>query len=187
MAEPSIPRHEHEIDWNRTRASLRVRIRAQLGRCEETELEDLAHEGLVVILRLARREGARNLDRLVSIVARNVAINEIRRRVRRRARVADWDQSLDQILRLPASDFSEWDDSLRELWFLVLEFFRVRKSSCYSLAAAYAELGDWKAVGEKRGLQHDAVRQQWSRCARLFRDELRRDPGPFRDWLAGDV
>jgi hypothetical protein len=187
MAERSIPQREHEIDWNRTRSALRARIHAQLGRCDAAQLDDLAHEGLVVILRLTRRVGARNLDGLIAVVGRNVAINEIRRRTRRRARSADWDQSLHRILRLPSSDLGEWDDSLRELWFLVLEFFRTRKAACYSLAVAYAELGDWKSVGGQLGLQHDAVRQQWARCARLFREELRRDPGPFRDWLAGDA
>src|SRR5262245_51943073 len=186
MAESSIPQREREIDWNRARSFLRTRIRAQLGRCEESQLEDLTHEGLIVLLRLARREGIRNVDGLIASVARTVAINEIRRLKRRRAHLADWDRSLDQILKLPTSNPDEWDDSLQELWFLVLEFFRVRKVQCHALAMAYAELGDWKATAARVGLEHDAARQQWSRCARMFRDELRRDPGPFRDWLGGD-
>ena len=187
MAESSVPRREREIDWNRARSLLRTRIRSQLGRCDEMQLEDLAHEGLVILLRLARGQGFQNLDGLVVNVARNVAINEIRRLKRRRARLVDWDQNLEQILRLPESGLDEWDDSLRELWFLVLEFFRVRKASCHSLATAYAELGDWKAAAARLGLEHDAARQQWSRCARMFRDELRRDPGRFRDWVGGDA
>ena len=187
MAESSVPRREREIDWDRARSQLRTRIRTQLGRCEETHLEDLTHEGLIVLLRVARRDGVRNLDGLVVTVARTVAINEIRRIKRRRAHLADWDQSLDQVLKLPSSSPHEWDESLQELWFLVLEFFRVRKAPCHSLAMAYAELGDWKASAERLGLEHDAARQQWSRCARMLRDELRRDPGPFRDWLGGDA
>ena len=186
MAELPAPRREREIDWNRARSLLRARIRSQLGRCDETQLEDLAHEGLIILLRLARRDGVRNLDGLIVNVARNVAINEIRRLKRRRSRLADWDQSLEQILKLPDSSLHEWDDSLRELWFLVLEFFRMNKAACHTLAMTYAELGDWKAAAERLGLEHDAIRQQWSRCARLFRDELRRDPGRFRDWMGED-
>jgi DNA-directed RNA polymerase specialized sigma24 family protein len=186
MAE-TAPRREREIDWNRARSLLRTRIRSQLGRCDETQLEDLAHEGLIILLRLARRDGVRNLEGLIVNVSRNVAINEIRRLKRRRLRLVDWDQSLEQILELPDSSPDVWDDSLRELWFLVLEFFRVKKAACHGLAMTYAELGDWKSAGERLGLEHDAVRQQWSRCARMFREELRRDPGRFREWMGDDA
>ena len=183
MAESSSPRRGPEIDWERSRTLLRAQIRAHLGRCEETQLGDLAHEGLVILLRLARREGGADLDRRVKTVARSVATNEIRRRKRRRSRRADWDHNLEHILRLPEAEGGEWDDSLRELWFLLLEFFRVKNASCHSLAMTYAELGDWKAAGERLGLGFEAVRRQWSSCAGLFRAELRRDPGQFRDWM----
>jgi hypothetical protein len=186
MADSSLPRRSPEIDWGRSRALLSTQIRAQLGRCDEMLLGDLAHEGLIILLRLARREGVDDLDRQVKTVARSVATNEIRRRKRRRSRRADWDQNLEHIVRLPESETGEWDDSLRELWFLLLEFFRVHHASCHSLAMTYAELGDWKAAGERLGLGFEAVRRQWSSCAGLFRAELRRDPGQFRDWV-GDL
>jgi hypothetical protein len=183
MGRSSYPSRESEIDWSRSRTLLRTRIHAQLGRCEKPQLEDLAHEALIILMRQARREGVRDLDGLVTLVARSVATNEVRRLKRKRSRLADWDQNLEQILRLPEADTGEWDDSLRELWFLLLEFFRVHHASCHLLAVTYAELGDWKAAGGRLGLEYDAVRQQWSRCAGLFRDELRRDPGQFRDWI----
>jgi len=183
MGRSSLPRHPPEIDWSRSRTLLRTRIHAHLGACEEPQLEDLAHEALIILMRLARREGVGDLDGMVTAVALSIATNEARRLQRSRSRQVDWDQNLEQILRLPETESGEWDDSLRELWFLLLEYFRVHHASCHSLAMTYAELGDWKAAGERLGLEHDAVRLQWSQCAGLFRDELRRDPGQFRDWI----
>ena len=185
MADPSSPKSEPEIDWNRARVMLRARISSLLGRSDPAT-EDLTQEALVDLLRVVRREGWRGSDGLLTVIARSVVASEIRRRQRYRLRFADWEQHLDKIVELPSGAAHEWDDPLRTLWFLLVEYFRVRKAPCLLIAERYAELEDWKAVAEATGQTHDSVRQQWSRCSRMFREELRRNPGPYQEWLGGD-
>ena len=180
------PQHERDIDWGSASAQLRTRIRERLGRCDDATLQDLTQEALIHLVREVRHNGARSLTGLIVVIARSTAVNEIRRRKRRRARFADWEELVETVENLPEperfEDFEEWE----LIWFLLLEYFRRRRAPCHALAVAFAEKGDWKAVAESVGQSHDAIRQQWSRCTRAFRDALRRDPGPFAEWLKDD-
>lgn len=176
------PKRERDIDWSRTRVQIRDRIRAQLGPGDGS-LDDLTQQALIELLRVVRREGAHHLDGLIVVVARTTVIDDIRRRQRERARSVHWDVALEQIERRPGPGSDPPDHAAELLWFTLLEFLRVHDSPCYGLALAYAQLGDWKHVAESEQRSYDATRQQWSRCVRRFRDALKRDPGPFKEWL----
>jgi DNA-directed RNA polymerase specialized sigma24 family protein len=184
MADPETPdpKREHHIDWDQTRRQIRDRIQAQVGQ-DDPAIDDLTQQALIELLRVVRRDGASRLPGLIAVVARTTAIDEIRRRRRSRARSFDWKSSLDRIEGLPDPGENSWSDSAELLWFLLLEFMRERQAPCHDLALRYAEKGDWKTVAEESGKGYDAIRQQWSRCVRAFRKALRRDPGPFKDWL----
>lgn len=182
MADSGPPIREGEIDWDATRSRLRGKIIAQLGK-EDASVEDLTQQALIDILRLVRRDGARNLDGLVQVVARSTAIDEIRRRQRTRARHPSWESSLDLIEAMPNPGTDHWTDSAELLWFLLLEFFREHQAPCHDLARMYAELGTWDRAAESLGQSCDATRQQWSRCVKSFRRAIEKDPGPFKDWL----
>lgn len=174
----SRPPPEQLVDWEDARRRLRAAIRVQLGRVDPDDLDDLASEALIHLLRVLRRDGAvRNLPGLVKVVARSTAIDEIRRRRRaslRRGLPVEGDAE-------PAQpDPDDWDDRVQTDWFLMLEFFAGHRAPCRALARAYAELGDWKAVAASVGSSHDAVRQQWSRCRRAYLAALRRGGGPRR-------
>jgi DNA-directed RNA polymerase specialized sigma24 family protein len=164
---------------------MRERIGAQLGTSDPALLDDLTQEGIIQLLRLARREATRNLGGVVTVVARSVAIDEIRRRQRQRVRFQDWENVRGEVER-SQSPLTDAGDS-ETLWFLLLEFFRSRKAPCLQLARAYAEQGNWRDVALAVGRGYEAVRQQWARCTKTFRSELRRHPGPFQDWTDGDV
>ena len=68
MADPSSPKSEPEIDWNRARVMLRARISSLLGRSDPVT-EDLTQEALVDLLRVVRREGWRGSDGLLTVIA----------------------------------------------------------------------------------------------------------------------
>ena len=174
---PPNPPPEHVIDWRDARRRMKGVIQHHLDRVSAEDLEDLASQALVDLLRAHRADGPiRNLSGLIQVIGRTTAIDEIRRRKRERARGPL--QTLDPT-KLPELPADEWDDRFETLWFLMLEFFRVHKSSCRDLALSYAELGDWNAVANAQGRGCDAVRKQWSRCTTLFRDELKRNSADF--------
>jgi hypothetical protein len=176
MADTRVPDVEHEetVDWEDARRRLKAGIALQLGRVRAHDLEDLAAEALVQFLRIVRAQGARSALGLIAVIGRTTAIDEIRRRTRERVRLSRL-----EIPDAPDASPDDWDDRVRTRWFLMLEFFRTQKIPCHSLALKFAELGDWKQVAQASGLTHSAIRQQWSRCARAFREELRRDGGIY--------
>lgn len=186
MADHPSPGAEPTIDWVQARALLRSRIARQLGTAHDPQIDDLTQEALIDLLRVVRRDGFRSLDGLATVIARSVVASEIRRRQRYRARFGDWQAHLDDVVELPGASRGEWDDPQQTLWFLLVEYFRSRHAPCLRLAELYATHGDWKQVAQALGRSHDAIRQQWSRCSRAFRDALRRDPGSFQDWAGGD-
>jgi hypothetical protein len=181
---PTTSSADSTIDWVHARALMRERIGLQLGTSDPAVLDDLTQEGVIQLLRLARREPTRNLGGAVTVVARSVAIDEIRRRQRHRARFSDWENARIEVEHAssPLTDSADTET----LWFLMLEYFRQHKAPCLKLACRYAECGNWRAVADRVGRGYEAVRQQWARCTRVFRDELRRHPGPYHDWTDGD-
>ena len=171
---------EHQIDWKDTTRRLRAAIRMRLGPCDEQMLLDLVQEASVGLLRQVRREGARNLHGLISVIAHRTAIDEIRRRTRRRLRSENFDELSKDI---PEESSGSSGDRLSRLWFLAMEFFRQNKSDCQDLGLKYAQLHGWELVARELGITTLAVRGRWSRCMKAFRDWLSRDPELMEEWL----
>ena len=172
-----------DIDWNALRATVRRTIQSQLGRADQALIEDLTQEALIGILRVLRREPARDLTSLARAVARNTAIDEIRRRQRERRGLGALKEDSHAGGGSPLPVMDPLAESPEFLWFLLVEYFRSHNAPCHALALLYAEKGDWKSVAAALDLSHDAVRQQWSRCTKAFRAALMKDPGPFKEWL----
>ncbi len=176
------PKREQDIDWVRARARIRERLQQRLGR-DDPALDDLTQQASIELLRVVRREGALTLEGLIAVVTRSIAVGEIRRRQRERGGKSRWEAENASPGGNPGPG-SEHDGREPELlWFLLVQYLRAHDPRGHDLAVAYAEMGDWRQVAEAMGQGYDATRQQWSRATRRFMETLRRDPGPFKDWL----
>ena len=181
------PLDESEIDWNATRAALRRCIRAHLGRCDALELDRLAQEGSIWVLRVARHCGVQKLQGLIAFVGRKMAEGEIRRRRRDRARIVEWDERRDDIEGIPAPPADDRGDRYSRLWFQMLEFFRSNNASCLELAELYLVQQSWRKVADVLGKSGEAVRKQWSRCGKHFREWMERDRDLMDEFFLPDA
>lgn len=174
-----------EPDWKALREIACDAVAAQFPRADRSWVEDAAHECLILVSRWRERETVRDLQALTRKIARAVAVDAHRRNQRELERNRRWSEDRGagpDGTAHPADGFEpEADPEL--LWFLVLEYFRLNQSACRDLALLYVKLGNWRDVASAAGTTYEAVRQQWSRCRRAFVGALRRDPGPFREWL----
>jgi DNA-directed RNA polymerase specialized sigma24 family protein len=143
----SVTHSPERLEWDRARMTIRRQVARRLGDCDAATLDDLTQEGLVLLLRLSRREPLRNPTGAALMVATRIAVDEIRRRCRRRVRIVAWDVAHLDVAG-PGDDSTD-DSALR--WSALLDL----------------------ALG--RG--HDAVRQQWARCMARCREAVRKDPG----------
>jgi hypothetical protein len=181
--EPPGPHREQTIDWDESAARMRSMIRAHAGNITPEDLHDWTLIGLTKFLRKLRRDGhAKDPIALLATIASTTAKDYIRWIQRRRARFVDWEAHLDSIIDTAAPP-EEVEDERQVLWFLLVEYLRVHHAPCARLAQLYAEHGDWDKVAEAIGASATAVRKQWSRCTQAFRDELKRNPGRFQEWL----
>jgi DNA-directed RNA polymerase specialized sigma24 family protein len=172
--------HETEIPWEEAGAFVRRRLRIELPASSQGQVDDLAQESLVKLLRVVRREPVNNLEALMTEIARRTAIDWLRRRTRWSALVTD--APLADEVADPEARVDGVGDPVERLHFVVLEFFDAREARCRDLAVAYFAERDWGAVAVSQGRSHEAVRKQWSRCLELLRAAARSDPGWLMDW-----
>jgi RNA polymerase sigma factor (sigma-70 family) len=172
--------HEAEIRWEEAGAFARLRLRYELPPSAHGQIEDLAQETLVRLLRAVRREPVENVEALMTEIARRTAIDWLRRRTRWSALVTEAPLA-DEIPDRRARP-EDLGDPLERLQFMVLEFFDARDARCRELAVAFFADQDWKVVAESQGRSHDAIRKQWSRCIELLRQAARSEQGPLGEW-----
>src|SRR5262249_43586051 len=139
MTPPTPPsvRLEAEVDWTEARRFIQSVIRHQLGHADPARIEDLTQEALVHLLRALRREGARNLEGLMTVIARRTAIDAIRTRVRWDPLVRPLDDERDDPpdpTTIHPEAFGDPDERIR---FTVLQFFEGRSPGCRLLAEAF--------------------------------------------------
>ena len=176
------PKREHDIDWAGARARIMQVLKSRLGPADAS-LDDLTQQASIHLLRVVRRDGALSLDGLISVIAGATAADEIRRRQREREGRLRWEVEIERLAEAPGPGDDPGHPDSELLWFLLVQFLRAHDPPGHALAVRYAELGGWRQVAESLGQGYDATRQQWSRSTRRFLDSLRRDPGPFKDWL----
>lgn len=184
MTTPITPdsRVETEVDWDDARRFIQRVIRHRVGHADPSTIDDLTQEALVRLLRALRHEGARNLEGLMTEIARRTAIDWIRTRGRwgRLVRPLDdaTDDPADPSVSLP-DEFGDPDERIR---FTVLEYFSARSPGCHALAIAFFQDEDWQRVAERTGRGYAAVRKQWSRCIEALRQAARTGAGPLLEW-----
>lgn len=173
-----------EIGWTGAREFLLRRLRHELRGRDPGDLQDLAQEALVRLLRACRRREARNPEALMTAIARRTAIDHFRR-TRRWQRLVTSAAEPEEIAVVADPETPE--DSLERLRFVALEFFAARGEVCHELALAYFDCRDWVRVARETGRSHDAVRRQWSRCLAALRAEAARRPGWLSDRIGWEV
>lgn len=168
-----------DIDWDTTRTRMKLAFSGHVHFEDRSLVDDLTQEGLVRILRASRTTQIENLDAFLNTVVRRVWIDHVRRR-------ASWRRIFDPLedgterdaAAPPTAAEPESGTPVSRTRFLVMEFFRTRKSACLPLASEYFHELDWNQVAERLGRSHAAIRQQWKRCVDALRTAVSVDAVP---------
>ena len=177
-----LPGGEEEVRWEQAREFLRLRLSRSLDRADPETVQDLTQEALLRLLRTLRRERARNLEALMTEIARRTYVDFIRRRRVRSAHFVPLDDASEAVADPGARPSDEIGDPVQRVRFIVLQFFRTRRAKCLALARGFFSGRDWASLADDSGLSHDATRQQWSRCLELLRRHATSDTGLLRAW-----
>lgn len=181
MSWPHIAR-ERLVQWAEAREFLRRRLAASLDRVDPTVIEDLTQEALLRLLRALRREEVRNLEALMTEIARRTRIDFLRHR---RVRMAHMEPLTPAAEAVPAPETPPaWSlgHPGRRVRFIVLEYFQSHHARCLELGRRFFAGQDWHAVARHLGVQHATARQQWSRCLARLREHAAGDPGLLKAW-----
>jgi len=172
------------LPWDEARRTLLQHLRRHAAGRDPDQLEDLAQEACVRLLRAVRREPARDVDGLMASLAHRTWVDHVRRWRRAQARFGLSDQDLDALADPaagggsdPTSDDPSLGHLLDRLELVVQEVFvGAGAEACADLARAFFAGRDWRQVADDLGVDHATVRKRWSRCLARVRDALRRDP-----------
>jgi DNA-directed RNA polymerase specialized sigma24 family protein len=162
------------LDLGALRSLALRRLRARLGGFEPAEIENAAQEAMLGFTEAVRRSGIeRSPEGLVVQIARNVAADMIKGRQRERAlfRVYDRETWRGQS---GFEDDEEVSEHIQRTAFFLIEYWKLKRARCLPLADVKKLGKSLKEYAHDHGLSYDQVRQEWSRCARLVVDAVRR-------------
>lgn len=179
---PTDTKREADVRWDEARAFLQRVIRHRLGHADAARVEDLTQEALVRLLRALRHEGARNLEGLMTEIARRTVIDWIRSRQRWDHLVRPLDDDVEDPPDRGTPSPEEFGDPDERIRFVVLEYFHARSPGCHALALAYFQGEDWQTAAKRIGQSYAAVRKQWSRCIDALRQAARSGEGLLMEW-----
>ncbi|MCC6650922.1 MAG: sigma-70 family RNA polymerase sigma factor [Candidatus Eisenbacteria bacterium] len=169
MAEPRDPSMEG-YDWADIRNSVAHRMSYHLRGWEPSEIEDATQDVLLRVARFIRRSGPpRAIDGLTTVIARRVAVERIRSRMRRppgRPVQEEDAVTLDDSMR---RDLLDLEEDVAWKAFRAREFFRTRQTPCVELADARSQGEDFKQLAARTNQSHLALLQRWSRCMKKLR------------------
>ena len=170
MPPSEAPTHP-EPDWEAIRASVRRRLEARLQGAPPEELEDATQVVLYKLLRfVARNDGPpRNLDGLLTVIARRTAVERIRAAVRARTHGPLREESAVMMSEAERHELAQLEDEVQWRAASLLEWFRARHAPCLELAEARANGTDFKTLAAQTGQSHAALLQRWSRCMQRLR------------------
>lgn len=174
---------ETVLNWGDTLRMMKGVVRRHLTSAERHDVEDVAQEAAIRLLRASRSSAAiLEVDRLAYDIARKTIKDYVRRKTRwRRIMTGMADPTtLDRVGSPPSA--GGIGDPIERFRFVVLEYFRGSAPGCEDLARVHFEGKEsWKDVALRTGATPESVRQRWSRCVASLRDRIRRD----RDFLGG--
>ncbi len=166
-----------QVNWEEARARMRRVIAANLTRLVgPDELEDLAQDACIRVMRAVLRGPIDNQVALEVEIARRVAID----RMRWRPRTEPLPEK-DLPMPLPELD----DDELRpeDAQFYIQEIMRSLGGQCRELFEHWLTTLNLRLVAEKLGLSHATVRQRSVRCRDRARTICKSDDGPLGQWF----
>jgi RNA polymerase sigma factor (sigma-70 family) len=169
------------LDWDALREFARRRLRSKLRFTRDEDLEDLAQECVVGLLRFSRREAIHTPEAAMSVIVDRTAIDWIRS-PRGRGAELPLEDGDGKTIDIPAPEHPD-RSALERLRFTVAEFFRETSAPCLEIALHYFVDPNLKRIAERLGLRHDVVRQRWTRCRQALKKEEAREPGFLGDYL----
>lgn len=167
-------------DWAAASAFLCTRLRRLLPGTDRSDLDDLAQEALIDLIRTSRHEPVRNLDALLNTLAQRKATDFVRRRIRWSALV----QPLPEAGELRVHTREWGTDPAQRYSFVVLQFFARHRPACEPLAQAFLAGHDWAEVAAAFEESETAVRKQWSRCVAYLRRTMGEQAVGLWAWAA---
>jgi DNA-directed RNA polymerase specialized sigma24 family protein len=168
-----------DINWDVMRTRMKSAFSGRVRFEDRSLVDDLTQEGLVRILRASRTMQIENLDAFLNTIVQRVWIDHVRRRASWRRIFDPLEEGTERGAAAPPSTAEcETGTPVSRTRFLVMEFFRTRKSACLPLASEYFRELDWNQVAEQLGRSHAAVRQQWKRCVDALRMAVTMDAVP---------
>ena len=135
------------------------------------DLEDATQVVMYKLLRfVARNDGPpRNLDGLLTVIARRTAAERIRVAVRARAHGPLREESAVIMSEAERHELAKLEDEVQWRAMSLLEWFRAQHAPCLELAEARALGTDFKTLAARTGQSHAALLQRWSRCMQKLR------------------
>jgi DNA-directed RNA polymerase specialized sigma24 family protein len=169
------------LDLNALRSLALRRLRGRLGGFEAAEIENAGQDVMLDFTEAVRRRGVeRSAEGLVVQIVRNVAADMIKGRQRQRAGASAYERETGNDSAGP-QDEEEFSERIRRTAFLLIEYWKLKRARCIPLADVKKLGKSLKEYAHERGLSYAKVRQDWSRCARLVLDAIRK--GRLRlDW-----
>jgi DNA-directed RNA polymerase specialized sigma24 family protein len=176
-----------EIDWNEARQFIKVCLSRKIQYLDDHDREDLIQDASVRLIRAIRRQGARNLQGLMTTIAYRTAIDFIRSRRRKSGVFEPLNENNEGKVDDAVESIGEPGDPQQRVQFVVLEYFRRQKGSCYDLAKAFLESRNWLNIAKELGISHQAVRARGSRCGAALRKAVVVDQSfaLLREWAEG--
>jgi len=171
------------IDWVAARQFLRARLATTLAPVADADLDDLAQEALIRLLRACRIEEPRDVQALMTRIAHRTGVDYVRRRVRWRLLLDPGAQADDVVDQARTPD--ELGDPVERLEFVTLEFFESTASPCRELAVDFFAQRAWEDVAKRLGETPAAIRKRWSRCVAMLREFAARNPDRLTGWADG--
>lgn len=178
QAASPLPSPLSESQWGEAREFLRRCVRRRLFRYGEADVQDVTQEAAIRLIRMLRREGASNLEALMSVICQRATTDFIRRQTRHPSPEPLDEQGPDSATPPNTLRASE----LERLQFALLELFRTQDAKCHELATAYFKERDWRSVAKDLNESHAAIRQQWQRCRAKVKKVARRCPDYLLEW-----
>jgi hypothetical protein len=154
---------EPGIDWKEARAFLRRRVSVELRFEDPATLEDVCQDSLVRLLRASRSMEIRNLEALMTEIARRACISHIRSARVKRDRFTPLEDDAPEPEDRSSDGAGLAVDPVARLCFMVLEFLRGHDGLCHQIARLRAQGVDMSEIAGRVGRSHDAVRKHWSR------------------------